>query len=172
MASLDDAFGGDETNSGLRAKAALVLGAGGAARAIVVGLRRRRADITIASRTTQRADDLARFCGGKSIAWALRDNVKPDLIVNCTPVGMHPHVDETPIDAKHLHKEMVVFDTVYNPEQTLLIKQAREAGCTVITGVEMFVGQAGLQYKLFTGQESNDELMRQVLRRTISAAKY
>jgi 3-dehydroquinate dehydratase/shikimate dehydrogenase len=171
MASIDDAFGGDETNSGLRAKAALVLGAGGAARAIVVGLRRRKADITIASRTMQRADDLARFCGGKSIAWGLRDNVKPDLIVNCTPVGMHPHVDESPIDPKHLHKEMVVFDTVYNPEQTLLIKQAREAGCTVITGVEMFVGQAGLQYKLFTGQEPNNELMRQVLRRTISAAR-
>jgi 3-dehydroquinate dehydratase/shikimate dehydrogenase len=67
---------------------------------------------------------------------------------------------------------MVVFDTVYNPEQTLLIKQARAAGCTVITGVDMFVGQASLQFKLFTGQEANAEQMRQVIRRTISAVKY
>jgi 3-dehydroquinate dehydratase/shikimate dehydrogenase len=65
-----------------------------------------------------------------------------------------------------------VFDTVYNPEQTLLIKQAREAQCTVITGVDMFVGQAGLQYKLFTGQDASPELMRQVMRRAISAVKY
>lgn len=172
MASLDQAFGGDERNSGMRGQSALVLGAGGVARAIVVGLRRRGADITIASRTPERADELARFCGGKSLAWGLRENIKPDLVVNCTPVGMHPLVDETPLDASHLRKEMVVFDTVYNPEQTLLIKQARQAGCTVITGVEMFVGQASLQFKLFTGQEANAEQMRQVIRRTISAVKY
>jgi 3-dehydroquinate dehydratase / shikimate dehydrogenase len=172
MNSLDEAFGGTEADSGLAGMHCLVLGAGGAARAVVVGLRRRKADITIASRTPERADALARFCGGKSLPWGLRDGFKPHLIVNCTPVGMHPHVDETPYDAKNLRREMVVFDTVYNPEQTLLIKQAREAGCTVITGVDMFVGQAGLQFKLFTGQEANGELMRQVMRRTINAAKY
>jgi 3-dehydroquinate dehydratase/shikimate dehydrogenase len=172
MSSLDQVFGGNENDSGLSGKHCLVLGAGGVARAIVVGLRRRKVNITIASRTPDRADDLARFCGGKSLAWGLRDSFKPNLVINCTPLGMHPHVDETPYDVKHLRKEMVVFDTVYNPEQTLLIKQAREAGCTVITGVDMFVGQAALQYKLFTGQEANYDLMRQVIRRTISAAKY
>jgi len=172
MASLDQVFGGDERNSGMRGQAALVLGAGGVARAIVVGLRRRSADITIASRTPERADELARFCGGKSLAWGLRESFKPDLVINCTPLGMHPQVDETPLDAKNLRKDMVVFDTVYNPEQTLLIKQARAAECTVITGVDMFVGQASLQFKLFTGQEANAEQMRQVIRRTISAVKY
>jgi len=171
MNSIDTQFGGDETNSGLRTKSALVLGAGGVARAIVVGLRRRRAAITVTSRKLDRADDLARFCGGQSVPWELREGVNPDLVINCTPVGMHPNVDESPLAVSQLRRDMVVFDTVYNPEQTLLLKQAREAGCTVITGVDMFVGQAGLQYKLFTGEDPNVDLMRQVVRRTISAVR-
>jgi len=173
MSSLDAMFGGGEKDtSGLVGKHALVLGAGGAARAIVVGLGRRGADITIASRTAERADELAHFCKGKSIAWGLRHSVKCDVVVNCTPVGMHPNLDDTPYEAKHLKKEMVVFDTVYNPEQTLLLKEARELGCSTITGVDMFIGQAALQFFLFTGREAPIELMRQVIRRTISAVKY
>src|SRR5437762_4243821 len=173
MSSLDAMFGGGEKDtSGLVGKHALVLGAGGAARAIVVGLGRRGADITIASRTAERAGELAHFCKGKSIAWGLRHSVKCDVVVNCTPVGMHPNLDDTPYEAKHLKKEMVVFDTVYNPEQTLLLKEARELGCSTITGVDMFIGQAALQFFLFTGREAPIELMRQVIRRTISAVKY
>jgi 3-dehydroquinate dehydratase/shikimate dehydrogenase len=94
------------------------------------------------------------------------------LLVNCTPIGMHPNLDDTPFDAKYLRPEMVVFDTVYNPEQTLLIKQAREAGCRVITGVDMFVTQAALQFYLFTGHQAPTDLMRQVVRRSISAVRY
>jgi 3-dehydroquinate dehydratase/shikimate dehydrogenase len=85
---------------------------------------------------------------------------------------MHPNVDETPVDKKHLKPGMVVFDTVYNPEQTLLLKDARAAECETITGVDMFVGQAGLQFRYFTGQEFPHEKMKQVIRRTISAVKY
>jgi 3-dehydroquinate dehydratase/shikimate dehydrogenase len=66
---------------------------------------------------------------------------------------------------------MVVFDTVYNPENTLLIKDARANGCTVVTGVEMFVRQAALQFKLFTGQEAPLALMRQTLKRVTGAVK-
>jgi 3-dehydroquinate dehydratase/shikimate dehydrogenase len=65
-----------------------------------------------------------------------------------------------------------VFDTVYNPEQTLLLKEARAAGCTVVTGLEMFVRQAGLQFKLFTGQDPPLETMRESIRRAIGPAKY
>jgi 3-dehydroquinate dehydratase/shikimate dehydrogenase len=85
---------------------------------------------------------------------------------------MHPNLDDTPLESKHLKPEMVVFDTVYNPEQTLLLKEAREVGCRVITGVDMFIGQAALQFLLFTGREAPTGLMRQVIRRTISAVKY
>jgi 3-dehydroquinate dehydratase/shikimate dehydrogenase len=173
MDSLDGVFGGSEREpSGLKDKEALVLGAGGAARAIAVGLTRRGARVVIASRTPERADELATRCKGRSIGWGVRHTIKCDLIVNCTPVGMHPHLDETPYDAKHLQPEMVVFDTVYNPEHTLFLKQAREAGCRVITGVDMFVGQAALQFKLFTGREAPTAIMRQVFRRSISAVKY
>jgi len=173
MTCLDEMFGGDDDElSGLKGKQALVLGAGGVARAIVVGLSRRKADITIASRTLERADELAAFCDAKSIGWHQRHNVKCDLLVNCTPLGMHPNLDETPFEAKYLKPEMVVFDSVYNPERTLLLKQALEADCRVITGVDMFIVQAALQFKLFTGKEAPTELMRQVIRRSISAVKY
>ena len=169
---LDDVFTGNEEDSGLKGKSALVLAAGGVARAIVVGLKRRGAEITIASRTQNRADDLAVFCHGKSVGWAQRQMFPADLVVNCTPIGMHPNLDDTPLDESYFKPGMVVFDTVYNPEQTLLLKDARRAGCEVISGVDMFVGQAARQFYLFTDREAPTDLMRQVIRRTISAVKY
>jgi 3-dehydroquinate dehydratase/shikimate dehydrogenase len=172
MSSIDASFGGNEEGgSSLKGKSALVLGAGGVARAIVFGLQRRGAEVMIASRTAERADELANKFHVRSTAWSLRHAVKPDLLVNCTPVGMHPNLDESPFDQMYLKAGMVVFDTIYNPEQTLLIKQARENACEVITGVEMFVGQAAHQFRLFTGEEAPAEMMRQVVRRAISAAK-
>jgi 3-dehydroquinate dehydratase / shikimate dehydrogenase len=65
-----------------------------------------------------------------------------------------------------------VFDTVYNPESTLLLKEARSHGCRVVTGTEMFVGQAGLQFFLFTGKEPPLQLMRDTLKRAIGPVKY
>jgi 3-dehydroquinate dehydratase/shikimate dehydrogenase len=171
MACIDHAFGGDENNPALNNKTMLVLGAGGVSRALVYGLRRRGADVVISSRTDARAEELAAMFGARSTPWTGRHTVRPTLIVNGTPLGMHPVVDESPIEQRHLLSDMTVFDTVYNPEQTLLIKQAREAGCHTITGIDMFVGQAALQFNLFTGQKAPLELMRQVVRRAISAAK-
>jgi 3-dehydroquinate dehydratase/shikimate dehydrogenase len=85
---------------------------------------------------------------------------------------MHPNVDETPYERRHLRPSTIVFDTVYNPENTLLIKDARQQGCPVITGVDMFVGQAALQFKLFTGHDAPLDAMRQEMKRAIGAAKY
>jgi 3-dehydroquinate dehydratase/shikimate dehydrogenase len=85
---------------------------------------------------------------------------------------MHPSVDETPFDKHHLKPSMLVLDAVYNPEQTLLVKDARKQSCQVITGVELFVRQVCLQFRLFTGQEPPAELMRQVLKRAIGPVKY
>jgi 3-dehydroquinate dehydratase/shikimate dehydrogenase len=84
---------------------------------------------------------------------------------------MHPNVDETPYEREHLQQSMIVFDTVYNPEQTLLIKEARQTGCRIITGVDMFVGQAALQFKLFTGQDAPLDLLRRTVKRAIGAAR-
>ena len=84
---------------------------------------------------------------------------------------MHPNVDESPYDKGHLRSGMVVFDMVYNPENTLLIKDARAQDCQIVTGVEMFVRQALLQFKLFTGHEAPWELMRDTLKRATGPAK-
>jgi len=151
---------------------ALVLGAGGAAKAIAYGLKKRGADVIIAGRTSARAEQLAERLKCKAIDWQARFSFSPDILVNCTPVGMHPNVDATPYDKHHLKPSMVVFDTVYNPENTLLIKDARSQSCTVVNGVEMFVRQACLQFTLFTGQEAPADLMRDVLKRAIGPAKY
>jgi 3-dehydroquinate dehydratase/shikimate dehydrogenase len=157
--------------NGLARKQALVLGAGGVARAVGYGLKLRGADVVISGRTQERAEMLAHELKARCVGWLMRHNIRADLVVNCTPVGMHPNVNETPYEGTHLKPECVVFDTVYNPEQTLLIKQARQAGCTAITGVDMFVGQAAVQFKLFTGQEAPLEAMRNVVRKAISAAR-
>jgi 3-dehydroquinate dehydratase/shikimate dehydrogenase len=151
---------------------ALVLGAGGAAKAIGFGLKQMGAHVVIAGRTGQRAQQLADSLKCKTVDWHNRYAVQPDLLINCTPVGMHPNVDATPYDKHHLRPSMVVFDTVYNPENTLLVKEAQSQSCTVVTGVDMFVRQACLQFKLFTGQEAPSDLMREVLKRAIGPAKY
>jgi 3-dehydroquinate dehydratase/shikimate dehydrogenase len=158
--------------SPLNGKKVLVLGAGGVARPIVFGLRKRGAQTTIASRTLARSERLAKAFEAKAIDWEARHRGHYDIVVNCTPIGMHPNVDESPVQKTFLKPAMLVFDTVYNPESTLLIKEARSRNCMVITGVEMFVRQAMLQFFLFTRKEAPPELMREVLKRAIGPVKY
>lgn len=172
MDGLTAALEADGKSPDMAGKVALVLGAGGAAKAIAFGLQRRGAEVVIASRTRERADKLAEALGSKSVDWGTRHNFWVDFLINCTPVGMHPHVDETPYDKHYLKPSMLVFDTVYNPESTLLVKDARLRSCTVVTGVEMFIRQAALQFKLFTDQEAPADLMRDVLKRAIGPAKF
>lgn len=76
---------------------------------------------------------------------------------------MHPNIDATPLPKECIGEDMVVFDTVYNPAETLLLKQARQAGAKTIDGLSMFVNQAAAQFKLFTGQEGNAKLMRETI---------
>lgn len=154
----------------LTGKQVLLLGAGGVARAITFGLMRRGAIVMVANRNKERASNLARDAGCRCIEWGRRMSTLCDILINCTPVGMHPEVDEMPIPPGYLREGMVVFDTVYNPENTLLIKEARARGCSVVTGVEMFVRQAVLQFQLFTETEAPDELMAEVVRRQLSRA--
>ncbi|MEY4179731.1 MAG: Shikimate dehydrogenase [Planctomycetota bacterium] len=150
---------------------ALILGAGGAARAVVYGLRKAGAACVIANRTPERAAELARRFACETASWEDRGRERYDLVVNCTPIGMHPKVDETPLEARSFGPRTVVFDTIYNPEQTLLVKHAREAGCQVITGVDMFVAQAARQFEIFTGQTPPVQAMRDQVMRSISAAR-
>ncbi len=153
-------------------KRVLILGAGGVARAIASTLQRAEANVFVCSRDFRKAEDLATEIDCKVVDWPARQNFDSHYLINCTPVGMHPNLDETPFVADWFTKQTVVFDTIYNPEQTLFIKQAREAGCLTITGVDMFVRQAADQFKLFTGKEPDLELIRYEVKRGISAARY
>lgn len=149
----------------------LILGAGGVSRALAWGLKQRGADVTVTSRTNDRANVLAQEMGARAVPWEERHNQNPQLLVNGTPVGMHPDVDITPFNKAAINQFMVVFDTIYNPENTLLIKHAREAQAKVITGVDMFVRQAAYQYKLFTGQEAPAQVMRDAIKQATNPVR-
>ena len=155
-----------------RGRGVLILGAGGAARAIGYGLRQRGAIVAITSRTLGRSEKLATDIGGRVLPWESRYDIKPGILINCTPIGMHPDVDSCPYDREKLNENMIVFDTVYNPEQTLLVKRAREVGCFVINGLDMFVRQAAYQFKLFTGEEPPVRLMRQTVKKVTSPVRF
>jgi 3-dehydroquinate dehydratase/shikimate dehydrogenase len=156
----------------LKDKRVVVLGAGGVARAVMYGLERRGAKVTVASRTRPRAQQLAETFGGRVVDWPARHATDAEIIINCTPIGMHPNVDESPYNKSHLKPSTIVFDTVYNPESTLFLKEARARGCYVVTGVEMFIRQAALQFLLFTGKEAPEPLMRETLKRMIGPVRY
>lgn len=85
------------------------------------------------------------------------------LLIQCTPIGMHPKVDETLVPADLLASPLVVFDIVYNPMETRLLREAKERKCRVISGVEMFIHQAVAQFELFTGQSAPESVMRKVV---------
>src|SRR5690606_5998545 len=156
----------------LRGKKVLILGAGGAAKAICLGLIRAGCGVTISSRTHAKAIALAEKFQCQHTQWENRGSVYADILVNCTPVGMFPNVDETPFPMNWFRDGMLVFDTIYNPENTLLLKEARAHSCRTASGVEMFVRQAALQYEMFIGQPAPMDVMRSTLRRGLSAVRF
>jgi 3-dehydroquinate dehydratase/shikimate dehydrogenase len=172
MDSLEAAMGGqegDEDASALFEKHVLILGAGGVARSIAFGLMRRGANVTITNRHEERATTLAEEVGCRTVTWSARASTMAEVIINCTPVGMHPDVDDTPLPPGAFSRaNMVVFDTIYHPENTMMLKLARERGCKTVTGADMFLRQAAVQFKLYTGQEAPIDVMREALRRRLS----
>jgi 3-dehydroquinate dehydratase / shikimate dehydrogenase len=152
----------------LEGRTVLLLGAGGVARSLAYVLPNAGAKVVLAGRTLERAQRLASECGGQAVDWAARDRTPCDIVINCTPVGMHPNVDESPMPAIALKPGLIVMDTIYTPENTLLIKDSRSRNCVVRTGVDMFVRQAAMQFKLFTGQEAPLDLMYKLVKRALS----
>jgi len=146
----------------LRGKRVTLLGAGGAARAAAAALLDEGAHVTILNRTVSKAAELAAAFGCES---GSLDDFAPhatDVLVNMTSVGMHPNVGATPLPAEKLHG-LIVFDGVYNPPETMLLREAATSGCTVIPGIEMFINQAAEQFRLWTGITPDPQLMEDIL---------
>ena len=142
-----------------------VLGAGGVARAIVVAAQSRGAHVTILNRTPERAQALAVELGCAVRAWEQRDVLEANVIVNGTSLGMWPNVDDAPMDGSSLQSGMVVFDTVYNPLETTLLRRAKERGCETITGDHMFLAQAARQFELWHGAAADLNVMRAAMQK-------
>jgi 3-dehydroquinate dehydratase/shikimate dehydrogenase len=151
-----------EKRMSLRGAKALVLGAGGAARAAVFGLRDKGADVFIFNRTAETAQKLAKQSGSKTIKKEALAKTPVDVLINATPIGMAGQKISSVIDAKDLNTRLV-FDLVYNPLETPLIRLARQQNIPFITGVEMFVQQGARQFEIWTGKPAPEEEMLRVV---------
>jgi 3-dehydroquinate dehydratase/shikimate dehydrogenase len=139
----------------------LVLGAGGAARAAVFGLRERGAEISILNRSKAAGQKLARRAHARSVKRADLKKLAFDVIINATPVGMG-NLRESPLQEQEINARYV-FDMIYDPVETRLLKLARERGAQVISGIEMFVHQAARQFEIWTGKPAPQDEMLQVV---------
>ena len=141
-----------------RDRRATVLGAGGAARAVAVALASAGAHVTVAARQKEQAARLANMTAGMVGTWP-PERGSWDILVNTTTVGTAPSVDETPIP-HHLLTGTLVYDLVYNPADTRLLREARAAGCQTIGGLDMLIAQAERQFEWWTGVRPSNRVMR------------
>ncbi len=141
---------------------AVVLGAGGAARAAVSALRSQGAAVCVVARNVRKAQLLAERFQAEHQAWDQLDELRWDLLVNTTPVGMYPDEDQTPVPADWLTGKWV-YDLVYNPRDTRLLKEAAQRGCGTISGAEMFLAQALKQQQLWCGTPPPEGAMEAAL---------
>jgi len=154
----------------VRGKRALVLGAGGAARAVTAACLDAGMNVVVANRTDERAARLASDLGAETVRWLDRTTASPHVIVNCTSVGMLPDASGSPWpDAQFAGVECVI-DTVYRPVETRLLREARAAGCRVVNGLVMFAAQAARQYEFWTGRKPDGELCRRAVQRALERA--
>ncbi len=148
-----------------RGARATVVGAGGAARAVVYALMELGLEVAIVNRTRTRAERLAADFGAR--VGSLDEPY--DLLVNATSVGMHPDVESLPIPAAALRDGTTVFDIVYRPLQTRLLREAAARGCRVVDGLGMLVQQAGEQVRLWTGRTPDSEQLRRAALEELAA---
>jgi len=151
-------------------KKLLLLGAGGAARAICYTLSREVNEIIILNRTENKAkvlaDELKRRTnskveGKKYSKTIIKEEIKDtDILINATSIGMVPNIINTPISKEILHSGLFVFDLIYNPLETQLIKDSKDAGCQTLGGLDMLVNQGALAFEWWTGKKPNINLMK------------
>ncbi|MCO6439083.1 MAG: type I 3-dehydroquinate dehydratase [Phycisphaerae bacterium] len=167
--SLCEALGRKRTQLvGLRVD---VLGTGGAARALLAGLSEFGATATVYGRSAERREELAATFGCKSRSWEDRELREGEVLVNCTNVGMAPDVDASPMPEGSLSNCRLVFDLVYHPLETKLLRTAREAGVPTLDGLDMFVRQAMAQFALWLGKSPSKESGRSCVMAELARSK-
>ena len=167
-----------EEVTSIKDKNVVVAGAGGASRAISFYIAKYGADtLTILNRNVEKADSLA----GDVLDSDLIGDVKSDsiseiksyiddadVLIDTTPVGMHPNVDAEPIvAAEDMHENLAVFDAVYNPNETVLIKEALKAGAKPVYGIKMLLYQGAESFRIWTGSDAPVDVMEDALRKTL-----
>ncbi|KAJ8573819.1 hypothetical protein K7X08_010330 [Anisodus acutangulus] len=169
ISAIEEALQGSQpsiSGSPLAGKLFLVIGAGGAGKALAYGAKEKGARVVIANRTYERARELADVVGGQALSLAELSSFHPEndmILANTTSIGMQPRVDDTPIDKEALRYYSLVFDAVYTPKITRLLREAQESGAKIVTGVEMFIGQAYEQYERFTGLPAPKEFFKNIM---------
>jgi len=160
-----------EEKMGLSGRSCLIVGAGGAARAIGFSLKERGVHLTIANRSTGRGQNLADSLECPFVPLKEMEVVQADLLIQTTPVGMFPLDEKCIIVPEALKKGMVVMDIVYNPLETKLLTMARDRGCLTIDGLSMFIHQGAQQFKLWTGLEAPLSAMTRVVKQALKKEK-
>ena len=159
----------------------LVLGSGGAARAVSFAIARdaRPESIKVLGIVQPERERLAEDISGKTGVPVTSGGMErlaeaigaAQVIIHASPVGMHPEVDETLVPRRLLRRDLVVFDAVYTPLKTRLLREAEEAGARTIPGVGMFVGQAAVQFELWTGKKAPVAAMEEVVLAALRTAQ-
>ena len=163
-----------ESGYNLNNKNIVLLGAGGAARACAFYLAKEVAGISIINRSNKKMNDLILKLQSKyeipikGINLSKSEDIKKeieisDMLVNTTPIGMHPNINESPIKQPWLHPNLFVVDIVYSPIQTKLLQEASSIGCKVLSGVDMLVNQGIIAFKWWTGVSPDKKLMKKVV---------
>jgi len=140
----------------LNGKRAVLIGSGGAALAIAVGLKAKGVKLVVLNRTEEKAKKLAQKVNAEGSGGLdkLAEISSADILINATPVGMLPETDRSIIPKDLLHNRLTVFDIISNPKETRLLIEAREMGCAVVYGYKMLLYQAAKQFELFTGHQA------------------
>lgn len=152
-----------ETLTPIEGRTFAVLGAGGTARAVIYGITSKGGKAIVINRTEDKGLSLANEFGCTFVPLSKVQTVEADCLVNTTPVGMYPGVEDMPIPASIVSRFQAVADVIYNPLRTRLIKEAESLGCATATGFDMFVHQGAEQFAIWTGKPAPIERMRAVV---------
>ena len=155
----------------LKGKRVLLLGAGGAARAIAFGLKEKGSRVIISNRSADKGNELAKDLGYVCQPLLSLEGAEFDVIVNATSVGMSPYDAKIPLPKRFLREGMVVMDIVYRPLKTRLLREAEGNGCRIIDGLEMLARQGAGQLEIWTGRRPDVNQIKKDLRRAIGSAR-